>query len=88
MKINNKQKKSIYLWLLLSIFALIVWIGSGSEIFTKTQVLVEKQDELMGTTIKEWKDQFVLGLDYTLGFIGIITIITLGFIWKLKTKQN
>lgn len=88
MKINDKQKKSIYLWLILSIVALIVWIGSGSEIFTKTQVLVEKQDELMGTTIKEWKDQFVLGLDYTLGFIGIITIITLGFIWKLKTKQN
>jgi cyanate permease len=88
MKINNKQKNSIYLWLILSVAAIIIWIGFGGEIFTKSQILVEKQDELMGTTIKEWKDQFVLGLDYTLGFIGIISIIAIGFIWKFKSKTG
>jgi hypothetical protein len=84
MKINKKQKITIIIGLLLVTAALLIWIGFGGEIFTKSQVLVEKQDELMGTSIKEWKDQFVLGLDYTAGFIGILTVITIMIIYKLR----
>ena len=64
--------------------ALLVWQGFGSEIFTKTQVLVEKNDDLFGTSYNEWKDQFVLGLDYTLGFIGLVTTVTSFIVWKQK----
>jgi len=68
-KLNKNQKRTLYTGLLLIAAALLVWIGYGSEIFTKTEVLVEVEDE-------EWKDQFVLGLDYTAAFIAIIVVIT------------
>lgn len=84
MKINSKQKKTLIIWLLLTTAVLIIWISFGGEIFTKTQVLIEKQDELMGTTIKEWKDKFVLGLDYTAGFIGIASAIAIVILWKQR----
>ena len=86
MKINSKQKKTLIIWLLLVVAALIVWISFGGEFFTKTQVLIEKHDELLGTNIKEWKDQFVLGLDYTAGFIGIVSAIAITILWKQKKK--
>lgn len=72
--------------LLLSLAALIIWLGFGVEIFTKTQVLVEIKDDLLGTNYKEWKDQFVLGLDYKLGFIGAVFILSTFLIWKTRTK--
>lgn len=72
----NKTKKGIFIiGLLLSLAALVIWAGFGAEVFTKTQVLIEKKDELFGTTYKEWKSQFVLGLDYTIGFISIMWLI-------------
>ncbi len=87
MRFNSKQKRILIIGLLLSLAALIVWLGFGGEIFTKTQVLIEKKDDLLGTTYKEWKDQFVLGLDYTLGFIGAVFALSAILIWKTRTKN-
>lgn len=86
MKLNQKQKKVFYFWLLIVAAAIFTWIGFGGEVFTKTQKLVEKKDELFGTTYKEWKDQFVLGLDYTFAFIALVSAITIGFIWRKRTR--
>jgi len=61
--------------------------GYGGEIFTKTEVMIEVNDELYGT-IKEWKDQFVWGLDLTLIISGIITAITLPSLFFLRTKKS
>ena len=88
MKLNNKQIRTVNIGLLIIAAALLLWIGFGGEVFTKTQILVEKQDELLGTSYKEWKDQFVLGLDYTLGFIGVITLIASVIIWLQRTRNN
>ncbi|MEJ5351727.1 MAG: hypothetical protein WHS65_09060 [Melioribacteraceae bacterium] len=87
MKLNNKQKLILIIVLLLTLSAVITWIGFGSEIFTKTHVLIEKKDELLVRTYKEWKDQFVLGLDYTLGFIAIVFLICGFFFWKVRDKK-
>jgi len=84
MLFNKRQKRTFIIGLLLIAAALLIWLGFGAEIFTKTQVLVEKKDELFGTSYKEWKDQFILGLDYTLGFIGLITAVTSFIVWKQK----
>ena len=86
MKLNQKQKKIIYVWLLIVAVAILLWVGFGGEVFTKTQIIVEKRDELLGTTFKEWEEKFVLGLDYTIGFIGIVSMITAFIVWWLKTK--
>jgi hypothetical protein len=88
MRFNKKQKRTILIGLLMISAALLIWIGFGGEIFTKTQVLIEKQDELLGTTYKEWKNKFVLGLDYTLGFSGLVVFISLIAIWLLRSRKS
>lgn len=87
--LNKQQKRTIFIGLALIIVALIVWVGYGMEVFTKTQVIVEKTDELFGTTYKEFEDKFILGLDYTAAisfFIALVTGIVLFF--QRKTKDN
>lgn len=76
MKLNKKQKRTILLGLLVIAAAVVVWLGFGGEIFTKTQVIVEKKDELFGTTYKEFEDRFILGLDYTGAFSFAVFVVT------------
>ena len=85
-KLNKNQKVVITISILLIVIALATWLGYGGDILTKTEVLIEINDELYGT-IKEWKDQFVLGLDYTLGIIGGIVAITLPTLYFLRSKK-
>ena len=88
---NKKQKIVLLIGALLILAALILWIAHGGEIFTKEQVLIVKQDELFGTTYKEWEDKFVLGLDYAGGFSGIVAVITavLFFVFRnTKSKET
>lgn len=86
MKFNSKQKRVLLIGLLINIAAIIIWLSFGAEIFTKTKVFVEVNDEIFGNT-KEWKDQFVLGLDYTFGFIAFVNIAFFILVWKLKSKS-
>ncbi|GAB4133465.1 MAG: hypothetical protein Fur0015_06710 [Ignavibacteriales bacterium] len=86
MTLNKKQKRILLSGLLLSLAAILIWLGFGAEIFTKTKVLVEVKDEIFGTT-KEWKDQFIMGLDYTLGFIAVVNVFTFILAWKLKSRS-
>lgn len=85
-KLNKNQKRVRTISLLLIVIALATWLGYGGDILTKTEVLVEINDELYGT-IKEWRYQFVLGLDYTLGIIGGITVITLPTLYLFRNKE-
>jgi nitrate/nitrite transporter NarK len=87
MKIDLNQKRTLYIGLSLIIITLIIWIAFGMEIFTKTQVIVEKTDDLFGTTYKEFEDNFILGLDYSAAisaFIGIVTGVVVFFQRKFK----
>jgi hypothetical protein len=72
---NKKQKITLLAGLLIIAASFIVWFSFGGELFTKTQVLIEKKDELFGTTYKEWQDKFIWGLDYTLYVTGAAVVI-------------
>jgi len=86
---NKKQKIIVISGLVLVIIALAVWLLSGGEIFTKTQVMVEKTDELFGHTYMEWEDKLVLGLDYIGGFFLAPVVFITGILFFLfRTKQN
>lgn len=86
---NKKQKVVLFTALALIIISIITWQFSGGEIFTKTQIPIERTDDLFGNKYIEWEDKFVLGLDYTGGFIGV-TIFTAGLLLLLlrSKKQN
>jgi len=88
MKFNRNQKRIFFIGLLFIAAAILVWVGFGAEIFTKTQVLVEKQDELLGTSYKEWEDQFVLGLDYTVGISGLIILSSSIVVWRQRKSRS
>ncbi|NNG26156.1 MAG: hypothetical protein HKM87_01410 [Ignavibacteriaceae bacterium] len=87
---NNKQKTTLIIGLVLIASALVVWLAHGAEIFTKTQVLVEKYDELFGYTYEEWVDKIIIGLDYAGSFSAVVALITgiLLFIFKDKKKEK
>lgn len=88
---NKKQKVVLVTVLAIIVLSLVVWIAYGTEIFTKTQVLVEQKDELFGWTEKKWVDEFIWGLDLS-GVISGISILTgaiLFFIFRTKkSKRN
>lgn len=85
---NKKQKIVLYAAIILIAAAFIIWLLSGAEIFTKNQVQVEVYDELFDTTYMEWKDKFVLGLDYVLGFSGLVALISGILILLFKSKRK
>jgi hypothetical protein len=73
---NKKQKIVLVVGAVLIFSALILWLAHGGEIFTKTQVLIEVQDDLFGTTYNEWQDKIVIGLDYAGGFSAMVALIS------------
>ena len=84
---NKKQKIVLVIGAVLIFSALILWLAHGGEIFTKTQVLIEMQDDLFGTTYNEWEDRIVVGLDYAGGFSGIVAVISAVLFFFFRTKK-
>lgn len=87
MKLNKTQKIILITGLLLITAAFLIWVVSGAEIFTKTQVLIESHDILLGRTYNEWQDKFILGLDYTLAFTVFVSFITAGTVYLTRNKK-
>jgi len=85
---NKKQKMVLVVGAILIFSALILWLAHGGEIFTKTQVLTEVQDDLFGTTYNEWEDRIVVGLDYAGGFSGIVAVISAVLFFFFRTKKD
>ena len=85
---NKKQKIVLVVGAVLIFSALILWLAHGGDIFTKTQVLVEVQDDLFGTTYNEWEDKIVIGLDYAGGFSGIVAVISAVLFFFFRTKKR
>ncbi len=85
---NKKQKIVLLAAGLILLSVITIWLISGAEIFTKTEVLVESKDELFGWTEKKWIDKFVWGLDLTL-IISIVTLLTGGFLmYKFRRRKD
>ena len=98
---NKNQKRTIVIGLIIIATVVIIWQASGGDIFTKTQVLIEKKDQLFGTTYKELRDKFVFGL-FPSGFSlnlellavtslsGLVVVVStiLFFIFKKKRRNE
>lgn len=85
---NSRQKKTMIIVAVIVSVSFIIWLGFGREIFTKTQVLVEKRDELFPDMVqKEWVNKFIWGLDLTslISFISII--IGAVFYFRFRDKK-
>lgn len=88
---NKIQKYVLIIGIILIATALIYWFTQGAEIFTKTQVLVDKTTDLermLGVENKQYVDKFVLGLDYTGGFSAAIAFISGILIYIFRNKRK
>ena len=90
MNINKKQRAAIIVGAIIIVIAFIIWIASGSYVFTQTQVLIQKKDPLFGTTYRVWQNKFIWGLDLTLIVAAASVVISglLFFIFKEKRKAS
>lgn len=87
-EMNKNQKMILIVALLIIAVILIYWQTQGGDILTKTQVQVERVDELFNTTYMEWQDKFVLGLDYAGSAAAGIAVIAGVLIFLLKNKKE
>ncbi len=88
---NSKQKLVLIIGIILIIAVLAYWYSQGAELFTKTQVLVDKTTELdrmLGVENKEYVDKFVLGLDYAGAISAAIAVISGVLIYLFKNKRK
>ncbi|OGU36120.1 MAG: hypothetical protein A2068_12125 [Ignavibacteria bacterium GWB2_35_6b] len=84
---NKKQKVVLLSGIIIIALSLIIWLYYGGEIFTKTEVLVEKHDELFNSTYTEWEDKFIWGLDLSLVISGV-TAVACGILFIIFKKKN
>jgi len=62
---NKNQKYVLVFGIILIAITLFFWYSQGAQVFTKTQVLVDKTtdlDRMLGVENKQYVDQFVFGL--------------------------
>ncbi len=88
MTLNKKQRNVVLFAIILIAIFFIIWIINGADLFTKTKILIEKKDELLGTTVKEWKDKFIWGLDLTLAGSAVVLGISAFFIFLFKEGKS
>lgn len=88
---NKNQKIALLIGIILILIVLAYWYSQGGEIFTKTQVLVDKTtdlDRMLGVENKQYEDKFVLGLDYAGAIAAAIAFITGLLIYFFKNKRK
>jgi hypothetical protein len=99
---NKNQKYILIVGIILIAGALTYWLSHGPEIFTKTQVLVDKSSELdkmLGVKNEQYIDKFVFGLlpsgtkslsemSSFASLSGLITFLTGIFIYLFRNKKK
>lgn len=78
----------VALFLALTVPAGWYFLGANRG-FTKTQVAVERTDEITGITVKEWHQQFVPGVELLGAGLGVAAALTAAsfLIRQPKTKS-
>ena len=99
---NKTQKYIAVIGIILIAITLFHWYSQGAEIFTKTQVLVDKTTELdrmLGVENKQYIDQFVFGLlpsgmssiieiTSTASLAGVVVFLSGVLIYLLRNKRK
>jgi hypothetical protein len=85
---NEKQKLVLLVGISIITGFIAVWLFTGGEIFSKSQILIEKEDPLFGTIYKEWQDKFIFGLDYTAAASAVVAVISGILIYLFKSKRK
>ena len=99
---NKTQKYIAVIGIILIAITLFYWYSQGAEIFTKTQVLVDKTTELdrmLGVENKQYIDQFVFGLlpsgmssiieiTSTASIAGVVVLLTGILIYLFRNRKK
>ncbi|MFZ2323388.1 MAG: hypothetical protein WAV89_06810 [Ignavibacteriaceae bacterium] len=88
---NKNQKIVFATGIVLVVVAIVFWVSQGTEIFTKTQILVDKTtdlDRMLGVENKQYVDKFILGLDYAGGFSAGVAVISGILIYLFRNKKK
>ena len=86
---NLKQKRTTIVAAVKIVAFLIICIAYGGHIFTRTQVLIEKKDELFPDMVqKDWVNKFIWGLDLSLVLSAITIFIGSLLFYLFRNKKR
>jgi len=99
---NKNQKYVLVFGIILIAITLFFWYSQGAQVFTKTQVLVDKTtdlDRMLGVEHKQYVDQFVFGLfpsgiasiaeiSSAISISGLIIVLTGFLIYLFRNKRK
>ena len=85
---NSKQKRTLITAAVIIVVLIIIWFAYGGHIFTRTQVLIEKKDELFPDMVqKEWVKKFIWGLDLSLVLSAVTIFISSLLFYLFRNKK-
>ena len=85
---NSKQKRTLITAAVIIVVLIIIWFAYGGHIFTRTQILIEKKDELFPDMVqKEWVKKFIWGLDLSLVLSAVTIFISSLLFYLFRNKK-
>lgn len=82
------KKKLAGVLILLELGIVGYWLASGAHVWTTTEVPVQVEDELFGSTTTEWKKEFHPGLEYVGPLsLGLLVGATL-LVWRARKEEE
>jgi len=99
---SKNQKYVLVFGIILIAITLFFWYSQGAQVFTKTQLLVDKTtdlDRMLGVENKQYVDQFVFGLfpsgiasiaeiSSAASISGVIIVLTGFLIYLFRNKRK
>lgn len=81
------KKKLAIVLIILSLGIVGYWLARGAHVWTKTEVPVQVEDELFGTTTTTWKKEFHPGLEYV-GPISVALLLGAGILFWMSRRES
>lgn len=66
----------------------IWWAAEGAKFFTTSKTMVEEKDELFGTTVQRWENDFTPGLEVLGPLIAVFVVAGFWMVYSAKKDEQ
>ena len=82
---KSKKKAIATAFFVIALGLIIWWAAEGAKMFTSTKTMVEEKDELFGTSVQTWQNNFTPGLE----LVGpLFAVFLIGGLWMMYSGKK